>query len=297
MKEANGSMQSMTGYGRCRICRDGRELTLELKAVNHRFLDLSFRLPKNLAFVEDALRTRINQSELRRGHIDLFITYQNTRTDAREVRIDSALLDAFNQALQASEKQLKPYKRATAAEVLTLSGALSVVQADENTEAVTALAEEALEGALYALTEMRIREGAHLADDLLSNLKELSALRNQVLERAPEVPEDYRRRLENRLEEWQVSADPQRIAQEVAVMADRCAIDEELSRLESHITQFTDSVLHGSEVGRKLDFLLQEMNREVNTMGSKASDAQIAQCVVDAKCVIEKLREQVQNAV
>ena len=290
-------MQSMTGYGRHRVCRDGRELTLELKAVNHRFLDLSFRLPKNLAFLEDALRNRINQSNLRRGHVDVFVTYQNTRTDAREVRIDEALLTAFNQAVHGMRKQLDSYRRASAAEVLTLSGALTVAQAEEDTEAVTELAMEAFEGALNALVAMRDREGQHLADDLLSNLDELARLRGQILLRAPAVPEDFRKRLTARLEEWDVAVDPQRIAQEVAIMADRCAIDEELSRLEGHIAQFTDSIHHGAEVGRKLDFLLQEMNREVNTMGSKASDAEITQSVVDAKCVIEKLREQVQNAV
>ena len=290
-------MQSMTGYGRHRVCRDGRELTLELKAVNHRFLDLSFRLPKNLAFLEDVLRNRINQSNLRRGHVDVFVTYQNTRTDAREVRIDEALLTAFNQAVHGMRKQLDSYHRASAAEVLTLSGALTVAQAEEDTEAVTELAMEAFEGALNALVAMRDREGQHLADDLLANLDELARLRGQILLRAPAVPEDFRKRLTARLEEWDVAVDPQRIAQEVAIMADRCAIDEELSRLEGHIAQFTDSIHHGAEVGRKLDFLLQEMNREVNTMGSKASDAEITQSVVDAKCVIEKLREQVQNAV
>lgn len=291
-------MQSMTGYGRHRVCRDGRELTLELKAVNHRFLDLSFRLPKNLAFLEDALRTAINASELRRGHVDVFITYQNTRTDAREVHIDASLLDAFNRAMKAADKALDDYKRATAAEVLTLSGALTVVQAEEDTEAVTELALEAFQGAVEALTAMRDREGAHLAEDLLHNLADLAELRNLIALRAPEVPEEYRKRLNARLEEWNVNAaDPQRVAQEVAIMADRCAIDEELSRLEGHIAQFGDSVKNSAEVGRKLDFLLQEMNREVNTMGSKASDAQITQCVVDAKCIIEKLREQVQNAV
>ena len=291
-------MQSMTGYGRCRVCEDGRELTLELKAVNHRFLDISFRLPKNLAFLEDALRIRINQSNLRRGHLDVFITYQNTRTDAREVRIDAALLEAFNAALKKVQKPLDHFRRASAAEVLTLSGALSVSQAEEDIQAVTALAEQAFDGAVEALIAMRNREGAHLAEDLLSNLKELAALREKIAARAPSVPEEYRARLTARLEEWQVNAaDPQRVAQEVAIMADRCAIDEELSRLEGHIAQFTDSVANGTEVGRKLDFLLQEMNREVNTTGSKASDAEITQAVVDAKCIIEKLREQVQNAV
>ena len=291
-------MQSMTGYGRCRVCVDGRELTLELKAVNHRFLDISFRLPKNLAFLEDPLRTRINQSELRRGHLDVFITYQNTRTDAREVRIDSALLEAFNEAMKKVRKPLDGFRRASAAEVLNLSGALSVAQAEEDTEAVTELAMQAFDGAVAALIAMRDREGAHLAEDLLFNLKELAVLREKIAERAPSVPEEYRARLSARLAEWQVSdVDPQRIAQEVALMADRCAIDEELSRLEGHIVQFTDSVKNGTEVGRKLDFLLQEMNREVNTTGSKASDAAITQAVVDAKCIIEKLREQVQNAV
>jgi len=291
-------MQSMTGYGRCRVCVDGRELTLELKAVNHRFLDISFRLPKNLAFLEDPLRTRINQSELRRGHLDVFITYQNTRTDAREVHIDSALLEAFNEAMKKVRKPLDGFRRASAAEVLNLSGALSVAQAEEDTEAVTELAMQAFDGAVAALIAMRDREGAHLAEDLLFNLKELAVLREKIAERAPSVPEEYRARLSARLAEWQVSdVDPQRIAQEVAIMADRCAIDEELSRLEGHIVQFTDSVKNGTEVGRKLDFLLQEMNREVNTTGSKASDAAITQAVVDAKCIIEKLREQVQNAV
>lgn len=291
-------MQSMTGYGRCRVCADGRELTLELKAVNHRFLDITFRLPKNLAFLEDSLRTRINQSNLHRGHVDVFVTYQNTRTDARVVNIDAGLLEAFNAAMKTVHKSLDDFRRASAAEVLTLSGALSVAQADEDTEAVTALAEQAFDGAVEALIAMRDREGAHLAEDLLSNLKELASLREKIAERAPSVPEEYRTRLTARLEEWQVNAvDPQRVAQEVAIMADRCAIDEELSRLEGHIVQFTDSVQNGTEVGRKLDFLLQEMNREVNTTGSKASDALITQAVVDAKCIIEKLREQVQNAV
>lgn len=291
-------MQSMTGYGRCRACCDGREMTVELKTVNHRFLDLSFRLPKNLAFLEDALRFRINGSGLRRGHVDVFLTYQNTRADARAVRIDVALLEAFNAALRQAEKELEPYKRPTVSDILELSGAVTVSQAEEDAEAVTALALEALDGALEQLCDMRAREGVHLADDLLRNLDGLSALREHIASRAPMAPEEYRKRLEARLEEWSVSpADPQRLAQEVALLADRCAIDEELSRLQSHIDQFRQS-LHGTdEAGRRLDFLLQEMNREVNTMGAKASDAQIAQSVVDAKCVIEKLREQVQNVV
>ena len=291
-------MQSMTGYGRYRACCDGREMTIELKTVNHRFLDISFRLPKNLMFLEDALRTRMNQSTLCRGHVDVFVTYQNTRTDAQTVQIDLPLLHAFNKALGEAKKQLEPYRRASAAEALGLSGALRITQAEEDNDAVQALAMTAFDGALDALTAMRQREGEHLAQDLLQNLEELARIRALMVSRAPDVPNEYRERLKTRLNEWQLGeTDPQRVAQEVALMADRCAIDEELSRLESHMSQFRDSVVNGAEIGRKLDFLIQEMNREVNTIGSKASDAAIAQCVVDAKCVIEKLREQVQNAV
>lgn len=290
-------MQSMTGYGRARACRDGREITIELKTVNHRFLDLSFRMPKNLMFLEDMLRARINASALKRGHVDVFVTYANTRADAREVSVDGTLLEAFAQALKGAKEALDPYRRMTAAEALTLSGALTITQAEEDAGAVGELAAEAFDAALDKLMDMRLKEGDHLQADLLSNLEELSTLRKAVAGRAPEVPIEYRQRLMVRLEEWQVNADAQRVAQEVAFMADHCAIDEELSRLESHIAQFRDSVENGVEVGRKLDFLIQEMNREINTIGSKASDGQIAQCVVSAKCVVEKLREQVQNAV
>lgn len=290
-------MQSMTGYGRARACRDGREITIELKTVNHRFLDLSFRMPKNLMFLEDMLRARINASALKRGHVDVFVTYANTRADAREVSVDGTLLEAFAQALKGAKDALDPYRRMTAAEALTLSGALTTTQAEEDAGAVGELAAEAFDAALDKLMDMRLKEGDHLQADLLSNLEELSTLRKAVAERAPEVPIEYRQRLMVRLEEWQVNADAQRVAQEVAFMADHCAIDEELSRLESHIAQFRDSVENGMEVGRKLDFLIQEMNREINTIGSKASDGKIAQCVVSAKCVVEKLREQVQNAV
>lgn len=291
-------MHSMTGYGRGRACRDGRELTLELKSVNHRFLDVSFRLPRNFSFLEDALRTLLNQSDIKRGHVDVFATYQNLRDDARSVSLDKSLLAALNEAIEGAGKQLADYKRATVAEIITLSGALNIAQSDEDTDAIASLATEAFGEALGGLLAMREREGAHLADDLLKNLGELKALRARIEERAPEVPSDYRKRLEARLAEWRLDAtDPQRVAQEVAIMADKCAIDEELNRLQSHIAQFEQIVENESETGRKLDFLIQEMNREINTIGSKASDTQIAKCVVDAKCIVEKLREQVQNAV
>lgn len=291
-------MHSMTGYGRGRACRDGRELTLELKSVNHRFLDVAFRLPRNLSFLEDALRSLVNQSAVKRGHVDVFLTYQNTREDARAVTIDTALLHALNAAIKNADKELEDCRRPTVAELLAMSGAMTIAQSDDDAEAIAVLASEAFAQALDGLTSMRAREGEHLSQNLLSNLAELRTLRERISVRAPSAPEDYRKRLLIRLDEWKLdSVDPQRVAQEVAIMADRCAIDEELDRLGGHIEQFERIVREETETGKKLDFLIQEMNREVNTIGSKASDASITQCVVDAKCVVEKLREQVQNAV
>lgn len=289
-------MESMTGYGRASARQDGREITVEMKAVNHRFLDVAFRAPKNLAFLEEPLRSLLTKSGVKRGHVDISITYQNLREDAKTTVVDEAALRSFTDALKEQGSLLEGFRPATVAEVLQLSGAIIVKQADEDIEAVTALAVEAASQAVVSLVEMRRTEGQALKGDLLSNLDELASLRDKIALRAPEVPAEYRKRLETRLAEWTLGeTDPQRVAQEVAIMADRCAIDEELSRLLSHIGQFTATVETAQEAGKKLDFLLQEMNREVNTIGSKASDAEIAQCVVAAKCIVEKLREQVQN--
>lgn len=271
-------------------------MVIELKSVNHRYLDLSFRLPKNLGFVEDTLRTALQKSQVNRGHVDVFVTYTNTREDARTLEVDEALLGSFRQAVQKAGGLLSIFRDATVGEALSLSGALRVSQADEDAEAVKALAADAIQQAIAALVDMRTLEGDNLRADLRGHLSVVAQLREQIAERAPTVPQEYRKRLETRLKEWQVDdVDPQRIAQEVAIMADRCAIDEEISRLGSHIVQFEEILQNESQPGKKLDFLLQEMNREVNTIGSKASDAQIAKAVVDAKCTLEKLREQVQN--
>lgn len=292
-------MQSMTGYGSCLVSREDREMLIELKAVNHRFLDCSFRLPRGLMFLEDALRGRMAVSGISRGHVDVFVTYQNNRADSHAVKLDLPLVRACGEACLQARKSLPPeIREPSVAEILTLCGALSVQEGQEDREQVTALAEEAFAGAARQLLEMRGREGEALRADLADNLSQLDAKVQSIARRAPAVPLHYRERLQSRLQEWQITAvDPQRMAQEVATMADRYAIDEELSRLQSHMAQFGQGLESREEIGRRLDFLLQEMNREVNTIGSKASDAQIAQDVVDAKCLLEKLREQAQNVV
>lgn len=289
-------MQSMTGYGQASIARDGRQMLLELKTVNHRFLDISFRVPKSLTFLEDVLRKRVHANEIGRGHLDIFVSYQNDRQDAREVKLDTSLLKACDDACRQAIAAVNGAGKVDVMELLNLSGALSITQGEENVTAVSTLAAEAFDIAVADLLKMRRKEGSALATDMQNHLSRLRVLVNVITARAPQVPLLYRERLMTRLAEWNVAVtDPQRITQEVATMADRCAIDEELSRLSSHIHQFEMQLSVNGEMGRKLDFLLQEMNREINTIGSKAADAQITQYVVDAKCTVEKLREQAQN--
>lgn len=292
-------MRSMTGYGRRQKSLEGREITVEIKTVNHRFLDLSFRLPRALAFAEDALRKQIGAS-LRRGHADVNVTYVNLRQDAREVRVDEGLALQYREALVT-------VRRATRREGIMISGedaawiasqpdVLQVTVKEEDQEAVLALLLDTAQEALRDVAEMRQREGEALKADLTLHLNAVEELRNEIEALAPGVPRAYQAKLQDRLKELGAQEiDPQRLAQEVALMADRCAIDEELSRLQSHIGQMRNAIAAEGETGRRLDFLTQELNREVNTIGSKASDAEITRLVVAAKSEIEKLREQVQN--
>ena len=291
-------MRSMTGYGRRQKSRDGREITVEIKTVNHRFLDLSFRLPRSLSFAEDALRKQIGAS-LRRGHADVSVTYANLRQDAREIRVDEALARQYQEALISLRLGACKGDALNQEDVNWIASQPDVIQVtvkEEDQEAVLSLLTEAAAEALADVTQMRDREGAALREDLLLHLNAVAALRDQIFALAPGVPLAYRDRLTARIRELGVQEiDPQRLTQEVALMADRCAIDEELSRLESHISQMRAALEAREETGRRLDFLTQELNREVNTIGSKASDAEITKLVVSAKSEIEKLREQVQN--
>ncbi len=288
-------MRSMTGYGRRQTQLNNREMTVEVKTVNHRFLDIGFRMPRNLSFLEEPIRAMLSGS-LKRGHADVFLNYRNNREDSREVSVDEPLLSAYRQALSRMASISGAADDITLSHLAALPDVLKVAEREEDREAVTALLQQTMELVLGDLLAMREKEGLALKADLESHLNELERLAGLIAQRAPLVPGLYRERLEARLNEMNVSpVDPQRLAQEVALLADRCAIDEELSRLDSHIGQTRDCFSEEGEAGRKLDFLVQEMNREVNTIGSKASDAQITTWVVAAKCEIEKLREQVQN--
>ncbi|MBQ4264674.1 MAG: YicC family protein [Clostridia bacterium] len=285
----------MTGYGRCHIEEDGREMTVEVKSVNHRFLDISYRLSRALSFLDDVVRKGVG-AKLARGHVDVFVSYANHRQDAKEVRVDTALAVAYKQALGELAAAVGKDADVPLTDYARLPDVLTVQEKEEDQQAVRDLFERALSGALDSLIVMREQEGERMCADILEKIANIESIRNQVAERAPLVVSEYRDKLHQRiaaLTEGEI--DEARLITEVAIFADRAAIDEELVRLLSHIAAIRDTVKLAEPVGRRLDFLVQELNREVNTIGSKASDTMIAQAVVSAKGEIEKLREQVQN--
>ena len=289
-------MRSMTGYGKCQLQENAWEVTAELRAVNHRYLDVAMRLPRNLLFLEDGVRKGL--AKLVRGHVDVYITVRQLEGASRVVEADTALAVSYAEAAKAIAQATGAKDDLTVSQLLCLEGVTTLNEAAMDEAAVSALCQKALEGAMAHLDDMRLREGENLRADLAEHLNNVEALREQVVAYAPKVVEEYRMRLTERLAKLPIEpVDPARLAQEVALMADKCAIDEELSRLMSHITQLRRYLDMQGETGKKMDFLIQEMNRETNTIGSKCSDAAIAQCVVDMKSEIEKLREQIQNAV
>ena len=289
-------MRSMTGCGSGKASRDGWEITVDLKTVNHRFLDLGLRLPRNLAFLETTVREQAGRF-IRRGHVDIYITVvRNGDAAASRVQCDPELAALYYDAAAVISERTGAPNQMTVRDLMGLEGVLTLAESEMDEETVTAGCAQAAEEALRQLVDMREREGAHLKSNLALYLDRASVLRDRISLRAPKVVSEYREKLQARIKTLNADGiDPQRLAQEVAVMADRCAIDEELARLGSHFSQMRLYMDAEGEIGKKMDFLIQEMNREANTIGSKASDAEIAQLVVDLKSEIEKLREQIQN--
>lgn len=282
----------MTGYGRCVRVRDGRSLTVELKSVNHRFLDISLRMPRCFLFLEDEARKAVGR-RLARGHVDVFCTYRNQREDARAVQVDEGLIRAY---LRATDGLAGLTDDRSVMGVLSLPEVVQVVETEEDREALRALLLETLEGALDEAAAMRAVEGEALQRDLNARADALEKIARAIAARAPQTLIAYRERLRANVEELLGGQmDESRLVQETAIMADRLAIDEELVRLESHISQLRALIRDPAPAGRRLDFLAQEFNREVNTIASKSQDIEITRLAMEGKAEIEKLREQVQN--
>lgn len=289
-------MYSMTGYGRGTGSLDGRELTIELKSVNNRFLDIGMKLPRQLSFLEDTLRKLLNDA-LSRGHVDVFVNYRNLRSDAKTVRVDEALLKAYLTSARESAKALDLVDDLTLSRALTLPDVTAILPADEDQQALIELGKAVMTEAIENLKAMRMKEGERLKLDLSARMDTMTGYAAAIEKRAPAVVEEYRAKLTARIEELlgEMEVDRARLATEVAIFADRAAIDEEIVRLNTHLIHFRELLEADGPVGRKMDFLVQEMNRECNTIGSKANDAELTSIVLLSKAEIEKLREQIQN--
>jgi uncharacterized protein (TIGR00255 family) len=291
-----GMILSMTGYGSADGLSGKTSLHAELKSVNNRFLDCSVRLPRSCSFAEETIKNLV-QARVGRGKVDVYITVDSSQEDDVTVTVNEPLLRAYKQAVDdMGKKYLIPNDMGTAA-YSRIPDIFVLEKKELDQDLLLADLSRVMTGALDAFCAMREREGQRLAEDLLGKLDELETYRQKVAARSPETVKEYRERLLSKMQEVLSAAgiDESRILTEAALYADKVAVDEELVRLDSHIRQFRDMLAAGGAVGRKLDFLIQELNREVNTIGSKCADLDITRMVVEMKSIIEKIREQAQN--
>ena len=290
-------IKSMTGYGRARQMLHKRDITVEVRSVNNRYLDCTVKMPRMYTFAEDAIKGCV-QKAISRGKVDVFITVDASAADVAKVTVNRELAAGYVSALRELAEVCGSENFQVGPETLSrFPDVLTVTKADEDLESVSADLCAVLEEALAAYNTMRAVEGAKLAEDIGNRLTAIETYTGQVEERSPQTVAEYRAKLTARMQEvlQSTTIDAQRILTEAAIYADKVAVDEETVRLRSHVAQLRTMLASDEPMGRKMDFLIQEVNRESNTIGSKCNDVAIAQVVVNLKSEVEKMREQVQN--
>lgn len=289
-------MKSMTGFGKSEIAIDGRKLRVEIKTVNHRFLDISIREPRFLMFLEDDVRKHIKK-HLSRGRVDVFIYYSSERSDAKDVIVDMPLINAYLKAAEDIAAHAGVKNDLSVTSLMRLPDAVNYQDENADEEALRKLLYANLDAALGELKKAREKEGEQLKHDIVERLDTILSYVGQVEAKEDIVVREYQAKLKERIGELLDGAeiDEQRLAQEVAFYADRCNITEEVVRLKSHVKQFLAATDEDAAQGRNMDFIVQEMNREFNTIGSKTQDNEILKCVIAGKGEVEKIREQIQN--
>ena len=289
-------MKSMTGFGKSEIAIDGRKLRVEIKTVNHRFLDISIREPRFMMFLEDEVRKYLKK-HLSRGRVDVFIYYSSERIDAKKVIVDMPLVTAYLQAAREITEGTGIENDVTVSQLMRLPDAVTYEDENSDEQALKTLLYTNLDAALVELTASREKEGAQLKGDIIARLDTILAYAREIESKEDVVVTEYKAKLKERLQEILDGADvdEQRLAQEVAFYADRCNITEELVRIKSHVKQFKAAAEENTSQGRNMDFIVQELNREFNTIGSKTQDNEILKRVIAGKGEIEKIREQIQN--
>ncbi|MCD7777311.1 MAG: YicC family protein [Clostridiales bacterium] len=289
-------MRSMTGYGRGESSLNDRRFIVEIRAVNHRYNDITIKLPRIMLSYEDKIKKAVSK-EILRGKTDVFVSFETFSKDDYKVSLNEALADCYTDVLNTIKERYSLEDKLTIGLISRFPDVISVEKAslNENNQVLEGLM-EAVGQALDGFVEMRTREGEHLKADILDKLVVIREITDKVKERSPYVAEEYKQRLTDRISELcELNADEGRILTEVAIFAEKSCIDEELTRLYSHLKQMEAILQEENSIGRKLDFLVQEMNREVNTIGSKSNDLIITSSIVELKSEIEKVREQVQN--
>ena len=286
----------MTGYGRGEYMAEECHFVVEIKSVNHRYNDISIKLPRFMNGMEDAIRKRI-MKEIARGKTDVYITFETFSDNDVVVKINEPLAKAYTEKLYELEQKFGVYSKYKLDLVARFADVISVEKAEEQKDVLWETLLPALDEAILKFVEMRQKEGEALVNDILKKRELIQQMTEQIKKRSPIVVKEYKEKLQNRIKELLsgMEADEQRIAMETALFADRSCVDEEITRLESHIIQLKEILQKGGQIGRKLDFLVQEMNREVNTIASKANDIEITGITIEMKSEIEKIREQIQN--
>lgn len=289
-------IKSMTGYGRARETLQGRDITVEVRSVNNRYLDCTVKMPRAYIFAEDAIKGHV-QKAVSRGKVDVFVTIDTTAADVSVVAVNEPLARGYYEALMQLKQTFSLDGDVSPVALAKFPDVLSVTKAEEDIESVSADICQVLDKALCAYNEMRSVEGGKLAQDVENRAATIEQCVGVVEERSPQTVAEYRERLSTKMQEVLASTtiDESRILQEAAIYADKVAVDEETVRLRSHIAQLRSMLQSSKPVGRDLDFLVQEFNRECNTIGSKCKDLRITENVLAMKAEVEKIREQVQN--
>lgn len=288
-------IKSMTGYGKSSISKNLRDYQIEIKSVNHRYLDVSVKMPKNLSYLEEEIK-KIIVSKLHRGKVDVFVTFNNSSLEGRNIKINTEIANMYIEQLRKLAKDEDLISEIPVTEITKLPDVL-VIENNEDEDTIKNELREVTNEAVNKIIEMRKIEGQKIAEDLIKRLDEINVKVKRISELSTGLIDEYVVKLSSRIKELLQDQEigENRIAQEVVIYADKCSIQEEVTRLDSHIYQFKNLLNSDEVVGKKLDFLIQEMNRETNTIGSKANNLEITNEVINIKTQLENIREQVQN--